>query len=1048
MKKAIAGIGALLLLAVLLIGIPAALIFLAGNPIPESWDALVQGVTNDWTGSFLAAHILPIIGWIAWAWLALGILSVIPSMIRGIEPPRINGLAVGQQAGRALFGTVLVMVTGFTGIAGANAAEPLTTSPHNSISVTQEAAAPATVKETPAPVAHVTTPTNPTVTVKDGDSLWSLAEAHLGDGNRFGEIAELNYGGAQADGHTLGKDHFINSGWVLKLPANTPVAQDKDIIVQPGQDLPGISQTVYGTPDKADKIFNASRSIVQADGSQIGVTGIVAPGYRLVAPATGTPAPVITPASSTPIQPAPAAEAPAPAAEAVTPTLEPDLEAADQSITEPTQSELAAPPAAAEQAPAEAETTPLTEAEDVASASEEEFPVSTLWGAGGVLAAGVLSVLGLRRLQQQRRRRAGERIAMPNADIAAAELELRAVEDPAGVEDIDRALHYIATWAHDNDLSLPKLFAVRLSPRSVEIYLDEAADLPAPFEAVSDDNCAWAVNPRLIPAFDPKTAAPYPALVTLGQDAADGHILVDLEQIGSLALTGSPETTHGALVALAIELACSKWSEDLRISLVGFAPELPAAFDTGRVRHISDLEQLLSELEARTSADGPLLDSMGYASSHDARVSARNEDPWPPEIVLLSELPAGKEAERLKNLVEKLPRIGLAAVSKGRLSGDWALDIDENRSASLAPAGLTLTAQTVDEASYTKILEALRTTLAAPVDAVNEPEPVSVPAVQVTPAAAPDPSAEQPATTDVPVDSSEPGDAEAAPESGKVLEIGHRTRRRAVPAEEITVELPDAPFIRVLGPVRVENAKGIDPSTTKGASAARCKEVITFLALHRHQSTEEYDQAIHPNTVTTANMRNPLASRARRWLGANAEGMEYFAKFSASNSYTLAEDVRTDWSVFQELVGTDPIDASTARLEAALELVTGQPFQGVRASAGAGRSSWAWSEPDQQNMIAAISDVAYELAERAAETSDGELMLKAATRGAMASPASEAHIRHKLTAYAHLGDQDAFESTVTALYSQCEALEEEGPEPETAQLIDALKERFDKRKAG
>ena len=29
-------------------------------------------------------------------------------------------------------------------------------------------------------------------TVKPGDSLWEIAEAHLGDGNRYKEIAKLN----------------------------------------------------------------------------------------------------------------------------------------------------------------------------------------------------------------------------------------------------------------------------------------------------------------------------------------------------------------------------------------------------------------------------------------------------------------------------------------------------------------------------------------------------------------------------------------------------------------------------------------------------------------------------------------------------------------------------------------------------------------------------------------------------------------------------------------------------------------------------------------
>lgn len=162
----------------------------------------------------------------------------------------------------------------------------------------------------------------------------------------------------------------------------------------------------------------------------------------------------------------------------------------------------------------------------------------TVGGVGGLLAASVLSVLGIRRFQQRRRRKVGERISIPSLEITSTELELRAVENPKGVDDIDKALRYLAAWARENDERLPKLFALRLSPTNVELYLDEPAELPAPFTMTVPDKTAWVVDPDEIPAFGPRPTAPHPGLVTLGHDASDGHILVDVEQIGSLNISG------------------------------------------------------------------------------------------------------------------------------------------------------------------------------------------------------------------------------------------------------------------------------------------------------------------------------------------------------------------------------------------------------------------------------------------------------------------------------------------------------------------------------
>ena len=55
------------------------------------------------------------------------------------------------------------------------------------------------------------------VVVKPGDSLWSLAEEHLGDTQRWQEIFELN-AGELGGGGVLRDPNLIHPGWRLRLP--------------------------------------------------------------------------------------------------------------------------------------------------------------------------------------------------------------------------------------------------------------------------------------------------------------------------------------------------------------------------------------------------------------------------------------------------------------------------------------------------------------------------------------------------------------------------------------------------------------------------------------------------------------------------------------------------------------------------------------------------------------------------------------------------------------------------------------------------------------
>ena len=83
---------------------------------------------------------------------------------------------------------------------------------------------PAAVPEAALPADQVTT-AGPGeagwVVVKPGDSLWLLAERHLGDALRWTDIFELNAGQLEGGG-TLRDPNLIHPGWRLRLPPPDP----------------------------------------------------------------------------------------------------------------------------------------------------------------------------------------------------------------------------------------------------------------------------------------------------------------------------------------------------------------------------------------------------------------------------------------------------------------------------------------------------------------------------------------------------------------------------------------------------------------------------------------------------------------------------------------------------------------------------------------------------------------------------------------------------------------------------------------------------------
>lgn len=1084
------GLLSLLIILLILVGIPAALVALRGNPLPDSAPnpgvLLDRLIAPDDGSLFLAA--LTWLGWLAWASFALSVAIEASAQARGLPSPKLPALGPQQRAAGVLVAAAALLFTApllHAPAAAASAATASGASTPTSSTLPEPLPSPATSTAVPAaavppaPVAEQARGSVP-YTVRPGDSLWRIAETLLGDGARYGEIAELNYGRRQTDGRALTADHWLAPGWMLTLPAGAaapaaPADSEQPagtVVVEPGDTLWQIAQETLGDGGRYNEIAAASTQ-VQPDGTRLRDPDLIRPGWELTVPAPPNPPAKSHHTSAAPLSPPPAA------IPLAAPTTSPQH--AGTQDGPPQAPARALPDAVPAQPPA---TSPVTRRADSSQAAapadeaaqdDEPVEVRTAAGIGAVLAAGLLALLATRRVRQQRRRRPGQRIAMPDPGLAPAEVELRLVEDPDGRLRTGQALRTLSVLLAETGVALPALRMARLSFGALELYLAEPAVLPAPFAATGDPT-VWTLPAEApLPTAAELTAvpAPYPGLVTLGHDLDGAHVLVDLEHCGSLAVTGDEAATTAVLAALATELATSVWADDLQVTLVGCLPELPDALSTGRLRHVTGLDELLRALERRSAAVRASLMSLGVPDLQHARtaVGQRHTDNWTPEILLLTQPLAPADRERLHALLHDLPQVGLAAVTTGDSPlGEWTLNLDTVDSetdnvAVLAPVGLSLRAQRLTTSDLSQLLDLLAVAdlPARPAEhgtgadlVADEPALADLGSqlahhdtdhvvlggmdAQASSSTRPDDHDRGRATVDVdqrrrPLSEARPPEhidqskftAGTSHSGGAPEEVAYTSRPDLPegPAGAPDQLLPP-PLVQLLGPVELLHPRG----TVERSKQRQLAEIAAYLSLHPGRDHTHLSEAIWPGARTLDNTRNTAMSKLRKWLGTNSDGEDYVPRV-LDDGYRLHPDVRSDWNLWQELLPDGPAAADTRALAAALELVHGRPF------AGTNPRRYAWAERDRQDMISAIVDAAHELARRALLEGNAPLARHAAAAGLQTDPGAELLWRDALRADWLAGDLTGLTTTADRLSALADELGDD-LEAETIELLDEL----------
>lgn len=316
----------------------------------------------------------------------------------------------------------------------------------------------------------------------------------------------------------------------------------------------------------------------------------------------------------------------------------------------------------------------------VASAEDEENNYTLPLTGGALLAAGLLSVFAARRWYQRRRRTPGQTRQI-STEAAATLTALEAEAATAPLAALDYGLRLLAQHCRTTATPVPVLKYLAISTTEANLYFEQDIEnLPAPFQSTLDANL-WTLPLASLTAEEPlNISAPYPALITVGDDAQGAALMLNLEHAGTLQLhdpihgTSQVNTIDQMIGSIATELLLNPWAEGLHLSLLGIDDSFLTALSADRITTYTaeQSEECLATLTAEAQDLQDFLESEGYDSVHEARMAGAES--FPVHIVIVSDTINEMDRSDLLDLVHTMPNVAIAIISHE----DTAEDLDGN----------------------------------------------------------------------------------------------------------------------------------------------------------------------------------------------------------------------------------------------------------------------------------------------------------------------------------------------------------------------------------